>query len=70
MSIFPSRLKAARKARRLTLSEVAAACGIHLRAYQRYEAGEREPDFDRLIALADFLNVSADYLLGRTDQPS
>ena len=69
MSIFPKRLKAARKARRLTLREVAAACGIQLRAYQRYEAGEREPDFGRLIAIADFLQVSTDYLLGRTDAP-
>ena len=69
MSAFASRLKLARVSRGYTLLQVAAACGIHLRAYQRYEAGEREPDFDRLIALADFLNVSADYLLGRTDQP-
>ena len=69
MSIFFSRLKTARKSRRLTLREVAAACDIQLRAYQRYEAGEREPNFDRLIAIADLLNVSTDYLLGRTDRP-
>lgn len=69
MSAFAARLKLARVSCGYTLLQVATACGIHIRAYQRYEAGEREPDFDRLITLADFLNVSADYLLGRTDQP-
>ena len=37
--------------------------------YQRYEYGERKPSFDMLIALADYFDVSIDYLVGRTDNP-
>ena len=39
------------------------------RAYQYYEAGERYPDFENLIVLANYLGVSIDYLVGRTDNP-
>lgn len=35
----------------------------------RYETGEREADYDTLIAFADYFGVSVDYLLGRTDNP-
>ena len=35
----------------------------------RYETGEREADYETLIAIADYFNVSIDYLLGRTDNP-
>ena len=34
----------------------------------RYETGEREPGITELIALADYFNVSVDYLLERTDR--
>ena len=49
----------------------AIADGIHvpLRTYQRYEYGEREPNASTLLALADYFDVSVDYLLGRTDNP-
>ncbi len=36
----------------------------------RYETGEREADYATLIALADYFNVSIDYLLCRTDNPA
>ena len=39
------------------------------RAYQYYEGGRRRPDFETLVALADLLEVSTDYLLGRVDTP-
>lgn len=35
----------------------------------RYETGEREADYKTLIAIADYFDVSIDYLLGRTDNP-
>ena len=38
--------------------------------YQRYETGEREIPASFLIALADYYNVSTDYLLGRTNDPT
>ena len=35
----------------------------------RYENGERQPGIDELIRIADYFDVSVDYLLGRSDQP-
>ena len=35
----------------------------------RYETGEREPGITGLIQIADYFNVSIDYLLERTDNP-
>lgn len=43
--------------------------GISTRAYQYYESGERYPDFEGLLALADYFQVSIDYLVGRSDEP-
>lgn len=44
---------------------------IHIteRQYQRYEAGENEPTLSVLLRLADFFDVSLDYLAGRSDVP-
>lgn len=36
----------------------------------RYETGVREADYKTLIAFADYFNVSVDYLLERTDNPT
>ena len=49
----------------LTQQQVADAVGIHLRAYQRYEYNTRKPSFEALLAIADFFDVSLDYLVGR-----
>ncbi|MCL2853538.1 MAG: helix-turn-helix domain-containing protein [Defluviitaleaceae bacterium] len=43
--------------------------GIVERAYQMYEYGKREPNHETTIKLADFFEVSTDYLLGRSDNP-
>ena len=64
---FKVRLKAIRIERGITLKEISEHLGITMRAYQYYESGERYPDFKGLIALADYLDVSIDYLVGRTD---
>ena len=42
---------------------------LNQNAISRYETGEREADYETLIQLADYFNVSLDYLLGRTDNP-
>ena len=68
MSKFSSRLKEIRAASGKKQKEAAEYLGIKLRSYQAYEGGEREPDIDGLIALADFFEVSLDYLMGRSDQ--
>lgn len=41
--------------------------GLALNTYVRYERGEREPTASILVQIADFYGVSADYLLGRSD---
>ena len=45
--------------------EVAAYLDITVASYNRYEAGTREPDIDKLLKLADYFRCSVDYLLGR-----
>ena len=50
--------------------DIADAAGVSLMGYYRYEKGDRQPTADKIIALADFFNVSTDYLLGRTDNPN
>lgn len=66
---FCERLKELRASRNLTQKEVADSVGMAPMAYQRYEYGTREPAYQKLIALADFYDVSLDYLVGRSDDP-
>ena len=43
--------------------------GIHNGLISRWKTGEINPSYDMLIKLADYFDVSVDYLLGRTDKP-
>ena len=61
------RLKQLRLEKGLTLKEVSQALGIHLMTYAHYEHGDREPSISTLKQLCDFYEVTADYLIGRTD---
>ncbi len=70
MSCLSQRLIEFRKEKKVIQTDVAAAIGITVRAYQRYEYGEREPTASVLAAIADFYGVSIDYLMGRTDNPA
>lgn len=56
--------------RHFTQRQVADGIGIAEQAYQRYEYGRTVPSALVLIALADFFNVSLDYLVGRSDDPT
>ncbi|MBR4868131.1 MAG: helix-turn-helix transcriptional regulator [Clostridia bacterium] len=67
--IFP-RLKDLREDHDLVQKEVAAYLGIDQRVYSNYETGKRELPTRFVIALADFYNTSADYILGRTNNPT
>ena len=58
------RLKIIREDRNKTKEQVAAYLEIQLRAYQRYEAGERVPDLEKLKSLARYFNCSLDHLVG------
>ena len=62
---FSENLFELRRKRQLTQTAVADAVGSTLRAYQRYEYGERTPPMDVLIALADFYDISLDELVCR-----
>ena len=44
--------------------------GLSIRGYQCYETGEHEPGVKKLIAIADYYQVSIDYLVGLTDDPT
>lgn len=65
---FKNRLKELRKQSGQTQAQVGLATGIGERNYQRFEAGENFPNVENLCALADYFEVSLDYLMGRTDQ--
>ena len=67
---FAIQLKTIRKRKGVTQKQLAAAIGASERGIQQYELGERKPAFDVLIALADYFDVSLDYLCGRSDDPA
>ncbi len=64
------RLKSLRKARHITQIKLAMDLSISQNSISRYETGEREADYKTLIRLADYFDVSIDYLLERTDNPT
>lgn len=64
------RLKELRKARGISQLKLAMDLGMNQNSISRYEGGAREADYQTLIALADYFNVSIDYLLERTDDPT
>ena len=69
MPIFADRLKECRKNINKTQREVADDLGITAIGYQRYELSKCEPKMGTLNKLADYFDVSIDYLTGRTDNP-
>ncbi len=66
----PIRLKDLREKAGLKQTQMADMMGVVDRQYQRYERGEGEPKLAGWLFLADFFNVSLDYLVGRSDDPA
>jgi len=64
---FGKRLRLLRKEKNLTLRELEKQTDISYSALGKYERDERQPDFDTLEKLADYFDVSIDWLLGRTN---
>lgn len=58
-------LKKAREAAGYTQLQAAEKLGVSDGTYKNYEQGKREPNGEKLIALAELFNVTTDYLLGR-----
>lgn len=63
------RLKELRRARRITQLKMAMDLHMSQNTISRYENNEREPGIRELIQIADYFNISIDYLLERTDRP-
>lgn len=61
------RLKQLRVENGLKLKDVAAALNVTIRSINRYEDGTREPSIDMLVKFCKLYDVSADYLVGLTD---
>lgn len=69
MTIIATRLKSLRKEKKLTQRQLASKLQISQSTVALYETGNREPDIDTLEKIADFFDVTLDYLAGRTDHP-
>jgi len=68
--VLSKRLIELRKQKNKTQEDIAKVIGVTRPAYTAYERGLRTPDYDILVTLADYFDVSVDYLLGRTDNPN
>lgn len=64
------RLKELRKNRKISQLKLAMDLQLNQNVISRYETGVREADYSTLIKIADYFDVSIDYLLGRTDNPA
>lgn len=63
---FGAHLKELRKSKNITQKQLAADIGASERGIQQYELGERKPTYDMLVLLADYFDVSLDFLTGRS----
>ena len=67
--IFSERLKQLRLEKGLTQKEVADLVNVNRVTYTNWEKGNREPSFEKLFLLAEYLGTNIDYLLGKSDNP-
>jgi len=70
MHNLPQRLIQLKTERNILQKDIAKDNSIALRTYQSYEKGESEPTTTTIIKLCNYFNVSADYLLGLSDDPT
>lgn len=63
------RLKELREKKNISQLKMAMDLNMNQNTISRYENMERQADYDTLIKIADYFNVSVDYLLERTDNP-
>ena len=67
--ILNERLKKLRAVKNVTQQRVADELGVTVGNVQKFEYGTARPKLDNVIKIADFFDVSIDYLVGRTDNP-
>lgn len=70
MEILGDRIKYLREKMNYTQKDLAKKAGLTVVQLSRYETNDRKPDPDSLKRIADVLETSADYLLGRIDTPT
>lgn len=63
------RLREIRKSRGISQLKLAMDLNMNQNTISRYETGEREPGISDLIKIADYFDVSIDYLVGRGNKP-
>lgn len=68
-TIFCGRLKTLRIQQNLTQSQFGAILGISKPAISDIERGRRTTTIEKLVEIADYFDVSVDYLVGRSDNP-
>lgn len=68
--VFDMRLRALRQSKNISQLRLAIDLNMNQNSISRYETGAREADYKTLIAFADYFNVSIDYLLERTENPT
>ena len=69
MEKFSARIKELRESQSLSQEALGKIIGVKRYSVYTYEKGRNYPDIPHLIALADYFDVTTDYLLGRTDTP-
>lgn len=67
MKIFQERLIEQRKLNKITQRQLADHLKITQPSYIRYENGSSQPSLETLVKIADYFDVTVDYLLGRTE---
>ncbi len=67
MDIVSKRLKELRTSHSMTLKEVSSQLNINLATYAHYEQGIRQPPIELIRKICDLFDITADYLIGRTD---
>ena len=67
---FTNRLRKTRQDKGITQKQAATIFDITERNWQKYESGDMFPTPEKLIEIADYFNISIDYLLGRSESPN
>ena len=68
--LFSERLKLLRTAKGISQKQLGIITNTSARTIQSYELGDRLPGYECLIAIADAFDISLDYLVGRSDDPT
>lgn len=67
---YGDRIFQLRKSHGLTRKQLAVSTGMSEESVKCYERRSSKPAYDGLMSLADFFNVSIDYLVGRSNNPA